>query len=55
MRDHISANLKADFSIDLAGFPPGLHVPMLGSEIGPGATNLMALGWVSDSVLGRYI
>jgi mycobactin lysine-N-oxygenase len=32
-------------------FPPGLHVPMIASRQGPGAPNLMALGWMSDQIL----
>ena len=39
-----------------APFPhPGLHVPMLGSRIGPAAGNLMALGWMSDRILRPYL
>ena len=37
-------------------FPhPGLHVPMLGSRIGPASGNLMALGWMSDRILRPYL
>jgi mycobactin lysine-N-oxygenase len=36
-------------------FPPGLHVPMVASHQGPGAPNLMALGWMSDQILQRYL
>lgn len=38
-----------------SAFPPGLHVPMLGSRQGPAASNLMALGWMADRILSRYI
>jgi mycobactin lysine-N-oxygenase len=37
-------------------FPyPNLHVPMSASLIGPAATNLMALGWMADRILGPYL
>jgi PAS domain S-box-containing protein len=37
-------------------FPyPGLHVPMRASMAGPGAANLMALGWMSDRILRPYL
>ncbi|MGI3899924.1 MAG: hypothetical protein ACRYGP_33155 [Janthinobacterium lividum] len=37
-------------------FPyPRLHAPALGNRIGPGAGNLLALGWVSDRILKEYI
>ena len=36
-------------------FPPGLHVPMVASHQGPGAPNLMALSWMSDQILQRYL
>lgn len=39
----------------LAPFPTGLHVPMVASKEGPAASNLMALGWLSDRVLRRYM
>jgi mycobactin lysine-N-oxygenase len=38
-----------------APFPGGLHVPMLASIQGPAAPNLMALGWMSDRILRRYV
>jgi hypothetical protein len=37
------------------GFPEGLHVPMLASRRGPGAPNLMALGWMADQILRCYV
>lgn len=55
LRDIVAAHLAPDFSVSMPGFPQGLHVPMLGSEIGPGATNLMSLGWVADSILRPYV
>jgi len=42
------------FALDLPTFPKGFHLPMLGSRRGPGATNLMALGWIADRVLSAY-
>ena len=38
----------------LPRFPLGLHVPSLGSIQSPAATNLMALGWISNAVLLPY-
>jgi mycobactin lysine-N-oxygenase len=38
-----------------AGFPPGLHAPMVASRQGPAASNLMALGWMSDRILRAYV
>jgi len=38
-----------------APFPAGLHVPMVASRQGPAANNLMALGWMSDSVLRAFV
>ena len=39
----------------LPGLPAGLHVPALGVVKSPAAGNLMALGWLSNSVLSRYL
>jgi mycobactin lysine-N-oxygenase len=36
-------------------FPSGLHVPMMGFQQSPAASNLMALGWMSDRILTRYV
>jgi mycobactin lysine-N-oxygenase len=60
----VTANI--DYSLCVSGhfpsglkvggpFPEGLHVPMLASVQGPAAPNLMALGWMSDRILSRYI
>jgi mycobactin lysine-N-oxygenase len=32
-----------------------LHIPRLASQQGPGASNLMALGWMADRILMEYI
>lgn len=34
---------------------PNLHVPTHASIRGPGAVNLMALGWVADRILSAYV
>lgn len=34
---------------------PRLHIPRLASRQGPGASNLMALGWMSDRIRMEYI
>jgi len=50
-----SVLVDVDRSLAVGGnFPPGLHVPMLASRQGPAASNLMALGWMSDRILGAY-
>ncbi len=33
----------------------GLHLPMLSGMVGPASSNLMALGWMADRVIGKYI
>lgn len=38
-----------------APFPAGLHAPMLASRQGPAASNLMALGWMSDRILRAFV
>ena len=38
-----------------APFPAGLHTPMLASRQGPAASNLMALGWMSDRILRAFV
>lgn len=47
---------EIDFSLSVGGsFPhPGLHIPMHGWIQGPGAANLMALGWMADRILSAY-
>lgn len=52
-----STPLAIDRQFALSGaFPhPGLHVPGIGSSIGPAAGNLMALGWVADAILQAYL
>jgi mycobactin lysine-N-oxygenase len=44
-----------DDYLALAGLVPRLHVPMHGWMIGPAAPNLMALGWMADRILLRYV
>jgi mycobactin lysine-N-oxygenase len=60
LRGHFAnrASVVADVDYSLCvgpPFPSGFHVPMLASVQGPAAPNLMALGWMSDRILGRYI
>jgi mycobactin lysine-N-oxygenase len=42
-------------SMELAGLPPGLHVPNLCGLAGPAASNLMALGWLSTEILRPHV
>ena len=53
-RSRISASVDASLSVGGAVYPR-LHVPGLASRQGPGAANLMALGWVADQVLRAYV
>lgn len=56
-RELIMATISRALMLTQTGagpFPPGLHVPMLASIQGPAASNLMALGWMSDRILERY-
>lgn len=61
LRPHFTNRQAVEESIDgtLAVAPPifphpGLHLPMHGWLQGPGSSNLMALGWMADSILRRY-
>lgn len=70
-RAFLSDDIKTHLRAELAGpvplltdfsFAPkhgtmgaGLHAPMLGAEISPGAGNLMALGVMSDHILQSYL
>lgn len=50
--------VRRDIGYDLSvggGQPEGLHLPMLAGNQGPGAPNLMALGWMADRILRRYV
>jgi mycobactin lysine-N-oxygenase len=38
-----------------APVPAGLHAPMVASRQGPAASNLMALGWMSDRILRAFV
>jgi hypothetical protein len=51
----LSKSLGADLAVSAPNVPPGLHLPMLGTEVSPAAANLMALGWVADSIIGPYV
>ena len=42
-------------SLCVGGSYPRLHIPRLASRQGPGASNLMALGWMADPILMEYI
>jgi mycobactin lysine-N-oxygenase len=48
-------SLTGSLAIAQTGIPDGLHVPMHASYVGPGADNLMALGWMADAILRDYI
>ena len=55
-RNRKAVEAAIDDSLMVAGsFPTGLHLPMAASRQGPAASNLMALGWVSDRILRRYV
>lgn len=53
-KETLEASLDNSFQVVSAGFPPGLHLPTLGSLMHAGANNLMALGSVTDSLLAPY-
>lgn len=48
-------NINTSFELLGENIPRGLHVPDRGSFIGPAATNLMALGWVSRQIILEYM
>ncbi len=61
--DNIKTTMKQSLGIskymelrgDESTIPAGLHIPELCNLVGPAASNLMALGWLADTILTLYI
>jgi mycobactin lysine-N-oxygenase len=53
-RDELQKNITQYLDFE-EPIPTGLHVPSSGWIQGPAATNLMALGWVANRILTKYI
>jgi hypothetical protein len=55
LKNNLDDTLSRHFEIVASGVPEGLHLPTFGAIRGPAANNLMALGWMTDQILQKYM